>query len=88
MFQWAFYRYNKTVVPELAAEYLERIGCTEEEYKNLLQTLTPPCDITMDEALIAASHSRWVNNGSIAKCQGEFTPEMADDVLRKLFLKQ
>ena len=86
VFQKDFYEYNKSVVPELAAEYLERIGCTEEEYFYLLETVTPPCDITMDEDLIASSHSRWVGNGSMAKCQGSFTPDMADDVLRRKFL--
>lgn len=88
VFQKEFYAYNKTVVPELAAQYLERIGCTEEEYFALLAKLTPSCDITMTEDLISASHSRWVNNGSLAKCQGEFTPHMADDVLRRMFLKK
>ena len=87
VFQKDFYEYNKTVVPALAAEYLERIGCGEEEYFRLLETLIPPCDITMDEACIAEAHSRWVNNGSMAKCQGDFTADMADDVLRRKFLK-
>ena len=88
VFQKDFYEYNKTVVPELAAEYLERIGCSEEEYFALLEKLTPICKITMDEVLIAESHSRWVNNGSMAKCQGTFTADMADEVLRRKFLKK
>ena len=87
VFQRDFYEYNKAVVPELAAEYLERIGCGEEEYFRLLETLTPPCDISMDEERITASHSRWINNGSMAKCQGSFTPELAGEVLRKKFVK-
>ena len=87
VFQKEFYEYNKSVVPELAEEYLQRIGCSEEEYFTLLEKLTPPCDITMDEALIAAAHSRWVGNGSILKCQGDFTADMADAVLRRKFLK-
>ena len=86
VFQKDFYEYNKTVVPQLAAEYLERIGCGEEEYLSLLEKITPPCEVSMDEALIAASHSRWIGNGSIAKCQGTFTPDMADQVLRRKFL--
>ena len=86
VFQKDFYEYNKAVVPVLAAEYLERIGCSEEEYFDLIGQLTPPCEIVMDEALIAGSHSRWINNGSLAKCQGEFTADMADDVLRRKFL--
>ena len=85
VFQRDFYEYNKTVVPALAAEYLERIGCGEEEYFALLEKLTPPCEVTMDEGLIAASHSRWVGNGSMAKCQGTFTADMADEVLRRKF---
>lgn len=85
VFQKDFYEYNKAVVPALAAEYLERIGCSEDEYFDLLQKLTPPCDIAMSETLIAESHSRWVNNGSMAKCQGTFSADMADDILRRKF---
>ena len=86
VFQKEFYEYNKSVVPELAAEYLERIGCSEEEYFDLIEKITPPCEIAMDERLISDSHGRWINNGSIAKCQGVFSPDMADDVLRRKFL--
>ena len=88
VFQKDFYKYNKAVVPGLAAEYLQRIGCEEEEYFHLLESITPPCDVTMEEDLIAQSHSRWVGNGSMAKCQGSFTPDMADEVLRRNFLKK
>ena len=86
VFQKDFFEYNKAVVPELAAEFLARIGCCEEEYFRLLDQLTPPCEITMSEACISESHSRWVNNGSIAKCQGVFSADMVDDVLRRKFL--
>ena len=86
VFQKDFYEYNKTVVPELADEFLERIGCSQEEYFSLIEKLTPPCDITMGENLIAEVHSRWVGNGSMAKCQGVFTADMADDILRRKFL--
>lgn len=85
VFQKDFYEYNKAVVPELTARYLERIGCTEEAYFRLLEKLTPPCEISMDEALVAEAHSRWVNNGSMAKCQGTFSAQMADDLLRRKF---
>ena len=88
VFQRDFYEYNKAVVPELAGEYLERIGCSEEEYFSLIEKVTPPCAIHMDEALIAAAHSRWIGNGSIAKCQGVFTADMADAVLRRKFLEK
>ena len=84
-FQKEFYQYNKSVVPGLTGEFLERIRCGEEEYLTLLARVTPPWEVHMDEALIAGSHSRWVGNGSMAKCQGEFTPEMADEVLRRNF---
>lgn len=86
VFQKDFYEYNKFVVPALAAEYMERIGCTEEEYFSLIAKLTPPCDVTMSEELIVEVHNRWINNGSLAKCQGVFSADMADDVLRRKFL--
>lgn len=88
VFQKEFFEYNKAVVPGLAEEYLERIDCSEEEYFSLLEKLTPPCEITMHEAFIADSHSRWINNGSMAKCQGVFSAEMADDILRQKFLAE
>ena len=85
VFQEEFYKYNKEVVPELAAEYLERIGCSEEEYIELIKKLTPPCDITITEEVIAQSHGRWINNGSIQKCQGTVSADMCDDILRRCF---
>ena len=88
VFQKEFYEYNKAVVPALAAEFLERIGCSEEEYFSLIGKLTPPCEITMREVFIAESHSRWINNGSLAKCQGVFSADMADDILRRKFLAE
>lgn len=87
VFQDAFFEYNKAVVPSLATEFLERIGSSEEEYLGLIEKLTPPCEITMDAAFIDDAHSRWVNNGSMAKCQGVFRAEMADEVLRRKFMK-
>jgi alcohol dehydrogenase class IV len=88
VFQRDFYEYNKSVVPALAAEYLERIGCSEEEYLRLIEKLTPSCEVIMEEALIAESYSRWINNGSLAKCQGQFSADMADDILRRKFLSK
>ena len=85
VFQKDFYEYNKAVAPQLAAEFLDRIGSSEEAYLALIEKLTPPCEITMDEALIAEAHSRWVNNGSMAKCQGIFSADMADAVLCRKF---
>ena len=87
VFQKDFYAYNKETVPELAAEFIERIGCSEETYLSLIEKITPPCQIVMTEEMIAEAHSRWVDNGSIAKCQGEFSAEMADEILRRKFLK-
>ena len=87
VFQKAFYEYNKSVVPALAAEYLEKIGCSEEEYFDLLEKRIPPCEISMTEELIAQAHGRWINNGSMAKCQGVFSADMADDVLRRFLVK-
>ena len=86
VFQKEFFAYNKEVVPELAEEYLQRIGCSQEEYSQLLDKLTPTCEIAMTEEMIADAHSRWINNGSIAKCQGIFSADMADEVLRRNFL--
>ena len=86
VFQKEFYEYNKAVVPQLAAEFLQRIGCSEEEYGYLLEKLTPTCHVAMEDEFIQENQSRWVGNGSITKCQGVFSPDMASDVLRRKFL--
>ena len=85
VFHKEFYHHNKKTDPELAAGFLSRIGSSEEEYLALIEKLIPPCNVKMSEELIRQSHGRWVNNGSIAKCLGEFSADMADDVLRRLF---
>ena len=86
VFQKDFYEYNKAVVPALAAEFLERIGCGEAEYCSLIEKLTPACEVTMTQAQIDEAHSRWINNGSMAKCQGVFSADMADALLCRKFL--
>lgn len=87
VFQKDFYEYNKSIVPELAAEFLERIGCSEEEYFSLLAKLSLPYEIQMDEALIAESHDRWINNNSMLKCHGVFSADMADELLRRKYVR-
>jgi hypothetical protein len=52
---------------------------------DLIAKLTPACDITITEEVIAESHGRWINNGSIAKCQGTVSADMCDDILRRCF---
>lgn len=82
-----FYAYNREVAPDLADAYLERIGCTEEVFLALLRAIVPTPDVVMTEADIQAAHSRWIGNGSIAKCQGVVEPERIDRILRKKFIK-
>ena len=88
VFQKDFYSYNKEVAPALAAEFLERIGCSEEGYLELLENLIPACEISMEEELLRDSYKRWINNASLAKCQGVFDADAADAFLRKKFLKK
>jgi alcohol dehydrogenase class IV len=86
LFQPDFYAYNKSVAPDLTAEFLERVGSTEEEYLELIEKLTPKCEISMEQDIITQAQSRWIGNGSLAKCQGVFTAHMADELLCRKFL--
>lgn len=88
IFHKDFYEYNKAVAPELTAQFLERIGCSEEEYCALLEKLTPVCEAAMSQSFIAETHSRWVNNVSLIRCQGDFDAEMAKNLLRRKFLAE
>lgn len=80
-----FYRYNKEVVPESVSHFLEEISCEEEEFLSLLEKMTPECSVEMSEEEVAEAHGRWIGNGSIAKCYGEFKAERADEILLRLF---
>ena len=85
VFLQEFCQYNKEVVPELTERFFREIGCGEEEFLRLVQAVAPSCDITVSENKIEEAHGRWVGNGSMKKCWGDFTPERADSVLRRLF---
>lgn len=80
-----FCRYNKEKVPELTERFFGEIGCGEEEFLRLVQTAAPPCEVVIQEEKIKEAHGRWIGNSSMKKCWGEFAPEEADDILRRLF---
>ncbi|MDO4519330.1 MAG: iron-containing alcohol dehydrogenase [Eubacteriales bacterium] len=80
-----FYEYNKKTVPELTAQFLREIGCTEIELLSLLKGITPSCEIEISEEMIVQAHSRWIGNGSIAKCQGNLEADEVDAILRRRF---
>ncbi len=85
VFLQEFYQYNKEIVPELTERFLGEIGCSEDRFLQIIQNATPSCDIAISEKQIAEAHGRWIGNGSIKKCWGEFAPERADGILRRLF---
>lgn len=85
VFLQEFYQYNKEVVPELTERFLKEIACDEDTLLRTIRAVTPSCDITVSEEKISEVHGRWIGNSSIKKCWGEFTPEQADGVLRRLF---
>lgn len=82
-----FYAHNKRVMPELTEQFLDDIGYDEETYLNVIQEILPHFPVEMTEEVVTQAHSRWIGNGSIAKGWGEITPEMCDEILRKLFVK-
>lgn len=87
IFMQAFYDHNANVAPELTGEFHHRTGISEAALRNMLKDMIPEQNISMTEDDIMKAHDRWVNNGSIMKSQGVISPEMADDILRKLFVK-
>jgi len=80
-----FYHYNRQVVPELAERFLEDIGCSEDTLLDTIARFLPPTEVHLTEADITRLHERWIGNGSLRRCQGEITADMADEWLRKLF---
>ena len=85
VFHEAFYRHNKAAAPALTECFLRELGCSEADYLSLLAAITPPCEVKLSGENIAKAHSRWENNASVKKCQGELTADKIDELLRSLF---
>lgn len=86
VFQKAFLSYNEEIASDITKSFFDSLGCSCDVFCGLIDAVIPPCEVTMTKDDIAAAHPRWVGNGSMAKCLGCFTPEMADDVLSRLFI--
>ena len=87
IFMPAFLDFNKEEMPELTAGFYERIGCPEEEFKKIVAEILPEFPVEMTEEDVVREHGRWIGNGSMAKGWGSFNEDVADRVLRELFVK-
>ena len=79
-----FLQINEEAAPGLTNRYYEEIGSDKEEILALLASLLEGVSVVISEEEIVREHSRWAGNGSIAKTRGDITPEMCDEVLRRL----
>ena len=84
----AFFAYNEEVKPELTKEFLEQIHTTKEEFLTTIQKVLPSFTAKMSEEDIKKQHRRWIGNASLEKGWGNFSPELADQILRALFLEK
>ncbi len=80
----AFYCHNKKVVPGLTASFLKEIGCEEEDYLQMIQSVLPEYHLDVSEEEIVREHHRWIDNNSIGKGWGTIDADQVDEILRRL----
>ncbi len=81
IYQPAFFDHNSRVMPELTAQFLQEIGCTREEYLQIVSAFIPEKKMAFTPEEIAREHHRWIHNATLSKVWGEITPEDADRIL-------
>ena len=82
-----FLEHNRNVDPGDCDLFYTEVGCTEQELIDLILSVSPKYEITLDEAEIKALHARWTDNASIKKGRGEITADMVDNMLRSKYVK-
>ena len=82
-----FLAHNRNVDPEYCDLFYTEVGCTEQELIDLILSVRPKYEITLDEAEIKELHARWTDNASIKKGRGEITADMVDSMLRSKYVK-
>ncbi len=60
------------------------IQCERERFFGIIGRALKDVHVTISEQEIAREHSRWIGNRSIANSLAEITPEMCDEILRKI----
>lgn len=80
-----FMAYNKEVAADETAEFYARVGTTEEEYKVLVEKITPEIDVKLSDEDIAELSPRWNGNASLAKNYGNIDVDFVNKLLRRMF---
>ena len=87
MFLPEFLKINEQEQPELTRKYFAEIGCSYEDWLDIVTGLLQEIHVEIPEEEIRREHSRWIGNGSIQKGWGEITPEACDEILRRISQK-
>lgn len=80
-----FIDWNFSCVPEIAEDFFSRIGISSENYKLLVERITPEISVKLSDEEIEALSPRWKNNASLAKNFGTVDTESVNKLLRRIF---
>ena len=84
-FPWTWPGLDVTEVQNKIYEnFFAEVNVTPQEFERLISSLLSGVHVTVPEEEIEREHSRWINNSSILKGWGDISPEMCDNLLRKL----
>ena len=80
----AFLRINEERKRTLAVSLYNQAGTSIEHMLGIIRPLLRKIKPVITEEDIAAAHSRWIGNSSIAKGWGEITADECDEILRSI----
>ena len=86
-FQRDLFDFEEKNSPEYTKEFFEKIGCTKDEYSDLIDSLLPDDEIVISEETLNEILPRWENNGSVKNTYGTMVQKDVEEILRKHFVK-
>ena len=81
----AFLRHCAACDIQSADAFAAQTQCTIPDWTELLQRVTPPCDVRLTAGQIEALRPRYVQNKGLSRSPGSFTSDDAVQIMTELF---
>lgn len=80
-----FIDYNCSVMPELSEEFFDEIRISPENFKVIVEKITPEINVSLSDEDIRNLSVRWENNAALKRNHGNVDALFINSLLRKLF---
>ena len=80
-----FIDYNFSVMPELSEEFFDEIRISPDDFRALVEKITPEISVSLSDEDIRNLSVRWENNAALKRNHGNVDVGFVNSILRKLF---